>query len=216
MLTKRPLSICLLLCIIAIPQTNPSMCRRIYNRIFPRGYQELLVTHATRLASTLAVNAQQLHIFIPHIVSAGVSLEELMQHDGQHPIMARGMALVAATLPGLIAQGALTRQAANRPLVLINLATSIGVGLCSGILVREGAHLFFILFPNSWITGLSFIGLSIALGPTITTHTYNIVSNQARHLWQWCSRNNNNNQRRRPTINVNHPIEVLIDQPRAD
>lgn len=188
---------------------HASICRRFYNRFFPRGYQELLVTQATRLASTVGVNAQQLDVFIPHIVSTGVSLEELLQHDAQHPIMARGMALVATTLPGLIAQGALTRQAANRPLSLSNLTTSIGIGLCSGIIVREGAHLFFILFPNSWVTGLSFIGLSIAFGPTVTTQAYNLINNQARQLWRWCSRNN---QPAGNTSNANQRITVVIEE----
>ena len=191
-------------------EAESSRCRRLYDCLLPKNYQQMIVTQASRIASTIAGNGEYLHILIPHLVGAGLSFEEIMQHDAPHPLIAKVLTLTASALPGLIAQGALTRQTRGEQISLRNLTTSVGIGICSGVLVREGAHLFFIVFPNSWVSGLSFIGVSLTIAPTITTWAYNVVSSQARRIWHWCR----NTQERPPfqPIGPNAPITVLVQQ----
>lgn len=159
--------------------------KRAYNCLLPPAYQQGLVDTFTRIASTVGV--EQIHLLLPQVISAGISLDELIRHDVPHPVLATILAQTAIALPGIAAQSALRRHAVGRVLTFRDLARGIGMGVCSGILIREGAHLFFIVFPNSWIASVGFIGVSLAFTPAATAWAYEIASTRAKWLWQWCS-----------------------------
>ncbi len=160
--------------------------RSTYNYLLPPAYQQGLVDTFTRIASTLGV--EQMHILLPHVISAGISVDELIRHDIPYPFLASLLAQTAIALPATAAQSALRRHARGRTLTLGDLTRGIGMGICSGIIIREGAHLFFMVLPNSWLASISFVGISLALTPTATAWVYEIASSRAQQLWRWCRR----------------------------
>ncbi len=150
----------------------------------PPAYQQGIVDTFTRIASTVGV--EQIHILLPQVISAGISVDELIRHDIPYPFLATILAQTAIALPATAAQSALRRHAGGRTLTLRDLTRGIGMGVCSGILIREGAHLFFMVFPNSWMASVSFIGVSLVFTPTATAWAYEVASTRAQRLWQWC------------------------------
>lgn len=198
---KKLILLSLLLSVFSEQRACPSALRRAYNYILPPQYQQTLVDTASRLASTIGV--EQVHILLPQIISAGISIDELMRHEVPHPLIASILAQTATALPAITAQGALCRHAAGRTLSFRDLAHGVGMGLCSGLIIREGAHLFFIIFPNSWISSLGFVALSLTITPVITERICTITGNRAQRLWNWC-------RSRRRLRNDTDRIDVVV------